>query len=247
MVVCCVWFAAWASCTPVHGNDTGGMGDIRGVIRPVRQATISTEAALRAIVIPFREGARFKQGDTLAEFDCRRQKSDLDAAKAVRREAVLTLESNLQLDRYQAVGKNDVEIARARADKAAADIAGLETRIEECRLTAPFNGRIMELSLRVMERTAPQKPFISIIDDSVIEIELIASSAMLAHLKPGTPFSFRLDDLGGRTVTAEVESLGAGVDPVSKTIKVIGIIKAQDPMILPGMSGTAAFNEGGNQ
>ena len=214
---------------------------IRGVIRAVRQATLTTEIPLRALELPFRESDRFKRGDKLAVFDCRRQKSDLDAAVATLREAVITLDSNIQLDRRQAIGRNDVEIARARTDKARADVDGLTSRMDECVLRAPFDGRIAELSLREHERTTPQRPFISILDDSELEIELIAASRMLADLQPGTAFTFRIDELAGRTVAAEVSRLGASVDPVSKTVKVMGIIKEPSAGILPGMSGSASW------
>jgi membrane fusion protein, multidrug efflux system len=236
------WLMSWVGVGAACAEGNALVSGIRGVVRPVRQATISTDGALRAVELPFREGSRFKNGDILALFDCRRQKAELAAAVAARREAVLTLESNIELDRHQAVGKNEVAISRARAEKASADVSGLETRLDECRLIAPFDGRITELSLRTYERTVPQRPFISIIDDSVLEIELIAASAMLSRLSPGTPFSFRLDELGGRTVNAEVAHLGASVDPVSKTIKIIGLVKVHDPQILSGMSGTATFS-----
>ena len=235
------WMTLSIGIVAARAEGVAAMSTIRGVVRPARQATISTDGALRAIELPFREGARFKSGDTLALFDCRKQAADLAAAVAARREAVLTMESNIELDRFHAVGKNDVAISRARADKASADVSGLETRLDECRLVAPFDGRITELSLRTFERTVPQRAFISIIDDSALEIELIAASAMLSRLTPGTRFSFRLDELGGRTVDAEVAHLGASVDPVSKTIKIIGLVKVHDTQILSGMSGTATF------
>ena len=239
-----LWFMLWAALGLAGVAGAAGLpttNPVRGVVRAVRQATLSTDAPLRAVELPFRESDRFRRGDTLAVFDCRRQKAELDAAIAVQREAALNLGSNIQLDRHQAIGKNDVGIARARADKAQADIAGLETRMDECRLTAPFDGRITELSLRVHERTVPQRPFISIIDDSELEIELIAPSAMLPELQPGTAFAFRIDELAGRTVAAEVSRLGATVDPVSKTVKVMGVIKLREAGILSGMSGTANF------
>lgn len=240
-----ILIAFWGIAFGVTGSAFAGGGSaanpVRGVIRPIRQATIATDAPLRTIELPFRESERFKLGDTLALFDCRRQKADLDAASAALREASLNLDSNIQLDRFQAVGKNDVGITRARADKALADVAGLEAKMDECKLIAPFNGRITELSIRLHERTVPQHPYIAIIDDSQLEIELIAPASMLSELQPGAPFAFRVDELGGRMVDASVARLGAGVDPVSKTVKVIGTIRTQDSSILSGMSGTANF------
>ncbi len=216
-------------------------GPVRGVVRSVHQATISTDSPLRAVELPFREGDRFRLGDLLALFDCQRQRSELEAALAVQREAALTLETNVQLDRHKAVGRNDVEIARARHEKARAEAQGLKTRTDECRLAAPFDGRIVELGIRLHERTQPQRPFITILDDNKLEIELIAPSSMLAEVQPGTAFTFQIDELGGRWFAAEVANIAAAVDPVSKTVKLIGTLKGEVTGVLSGMSGTARF------
>ncbi len=216
---------------------------VRGVVRATHQATMSTDAPLRAIALPFREGDRFQRGDLLAEFDCQRQSSELAAALAVQKEAALTLETNVQLDRHKAVGRNDVEIARARHEKARAEAQGLKTRTDECRLAAPFDGRVVELGIRMHERTVPQRPFITILDDNRLEIELIAPSSMLADVQPGTAFAFQIDELGGRRTSAEVGNISAAVDPVSKTVKLIGKLQGPVSGILSGMSGTAWFGQ----
>lgn len=220
---------------------------VRGVVRAVQHVTLSTDAALRAVEMPFREGDRFAKGDLLAAFDCNRQRAEYEAASAVLREADINLESNIQLDRHNAVGKNDLQISRARADRSRAELASLKTRIDECRFLAPFAGRIVEVGLRVHERTVPQRPYLSIIDDSSLEIEVIAPSNMLAFVQPGVKYAFKLDELGGVTVMAKVTSIAAVVDPVSKTVKLVGVIDDSTVGILPGMSGSATFRTQGGQ
>ena len=204
--------------TAAGGETASTSGPVRGVVRAVDQATISTEAPLLAIQLAYREGDRFRRGETLAIFDCRRQKSELDAALATQREAALTLDSNVQLDRHKAIGRNDVEIARARLDKARAEVSVLERRLDDCNLVAPFDGRIVELTIRAHERSVPQRPYITLLDDSRLEIELIAPASMLAELQPGDAFSFRIDELAGRRIEARVGTIAAAVDPVSKTV-----------------------------
>jgi membrane fusion protein, multidrug efflux system len=217
---------------------------VRGVVRAVQQAAIATETPLRAEQLPFREGHHFNKGDLLAAFDCRRQIAEHEAAKAVHRETVLNLDSNVQLDRHHAVGKNDVEISRAREAKAKADMTALASKLDECKFVAPFSGRVVDLGLHVHERTVPQRPYLAIIGDTQLEIEAIAPSSMLAHLRAGTTFQFKLDELDGLSVAAEVSTISATVDPVSKTVKIIAIIKQATTGILAGMSGTAIFTIG---
>ena len=64
-----------------QAQSRGESSPIRGVVRAVRQATISSEAALRAVEVPFREGDRFKRGDLLVAFDCRRQIAEYEAGR----------------------------------------------------------------------------------------------------------------------------------------------------------------------
>ena len=162
-------------------------------------------------------------------------------ATAAHREAALNLSSTVKLDRHNAVGKNDLEIARAREQKARAELDGLQPRLDECLVRAPFDGRVLDVGVRVHERTTPQKPFLAILDDSRLEIEAIVPSHLLASMGAGVAFVFRIDELGRAEVRAAVLSTGAAVDPVSKTVKLFGVIESPIPGILAGMSGTVHF------
>lgn len=214
----------------------------RGVVRPVDQATISTDLQARIAAIGFKEGARFKTGDVLVEFDCRRHRAELAAADAQRREAELALENNLVLNDHRAIGRHDVEISRARVDKARGEADSLRARVEDCRILAPFAGRIAELAIHVFETPATGKPIIRIIDDRQLEIELIVPSDWLSWLRKDMPFDFVVDELK-RPLAARVIAIGAAVDPISQTVKIVGQfadgVDVTD--VLAGMSGSAEF------
>ena len=219
-------------------------GPIRGVVRPQRQATISTDFQASVAAAKFKEGDRFRKGDVLIEFDCRRHQAELAAAEAQTLEMRLALENNVTLDKYKAVGKSDLEISRARVKRTEADASGLRARLDQCKVVAPFDGRIAELGIHEHEMPAPGKPFLTIIEDQKLEIELIVPSDWLKWLKPETAFVFTVDE----TLTAfpaRVSRIGAAVDPVSQTVRVMGFFDADAAAsgILSGMSGAAQFDE----
>ena len=216
---------------------------IRGVVKAVNQASLSTDVAMRIARLPFREGQAFAKGDVLVEFDCRRQTAELQAVRGTVREAELNLASNVSLDRFQAVGKNDVEITRARLEKAQGELRALEARVQDCVVVAPFAGRISDVVVRELEFTVAQRPYLSIVEDSRMEIEMIIPSVLLAALSPGQPSSFNVDELPGTPVRATILHIGAVVDPVSKTAKIIAVVDASPPALMPGMSGTATFSQ----
>lgn len=214
------------------------LAPIRGVVRALNQAAIANELPVRVEKLHFREAEAFRKGDTLVTFDCKRIRAEHAAASAASREMRLMLQSQTYLDSRGAVGKLDVEISKARADKAEAEAAAIAARIEQCTLVAPFDGRITELKINEHEVPQSGQPFISIVDESLFEIDLILPSHALRSLDPGSPIQFRVDETG-LTYDAKVLRIGAAVDPVSQSIKATAGFEAPDRRIVAGMSGTA--------
>ena len=215
---------------------------VRGIVRPVHQAAISIDLAVRVAKLHFREAEAFKKGDTLVTFDCERLVAEHAAAEAAHRETMLMLDSNTYLDKRGAIGKVDVEVSRARADKAKAEAEALAARLRQCTLIAPFDGRIAELKINEHEIPASGQPFITILDESRFEIDLIVPSLWLGSLAAGAPLKFAIDETG-RTYDAKVLRIGAAVDPVSQTVKLIAELARHDDSVLAGMSGSATFPE----
>ena len=216
-------------------------GPLRGVVRPLHQSAIASDLSARVDKINVREAQSFKKGDVLLAFDCERLLAEQAAAEAGYREMKVTLQSNVYLDGKGAVGKTDVEISRARADKAKAEAAALKARLKQCVVVAPFDGRVTELTINEYEIPAPGKPFISLVDETNFEIDLIVPSSYLKQISADMFFSYRIDDTG-HEYRARVLRTGAIVDPVSQTLKVIGGFINPDALIISGMSGTAIFD-----
>jgi RND family efflux transporter MFP subunit len=213
-------------------------------VRAVAQATIATELQARVARVGFQDGERFRKGDTLIEFDCRKQLAELKAAEAQRHEMQLSLDNNLALQRAQAVGRHDLEISRARLAKASAEVEAMKARIDLCWIVAPFDGRVAELTINAHETPQPGKPFISIVADGALEIDLVLPSDWLRWLEIGTAFRFVVDE----TQTghdARVLRLGATVDAISQTVKAVAVFVTLPQAVLPGMSGSAEFRRGG--
>jgi membrane fusion protein, multidrug efflux system len=232
-----VWVAAIAPSIP---SPPPKGPPVRGLIRPLDQAAVATDLAARIAAVRFREGEAFRKGDVLIVFDCERQEAELAAASAQHREMKLALESATYLDQKGAVGRFEVEVARARTDKAAADVAALSARIKLCQISAPFDGRVAELSIHAHEIPTPGKPLIALIDETALEIELIVPSHWLRSIAVGAAFKFSVDELDA-TFSGKLTRIGAAVDPVSQTVKIIGVFDVKPAKVLPGMSGSAVF------
>lgn len=241
-------FAGLVTCLvtgPAASAPVESTNPVRGVVRPKTQASISSDLAVAVRRTPLLEGQRFRRGDLLVSFDCRRYEAEYEAAKAQHHEAELTATNSAYLNEHKALGKYELEIARARAQKAAADMAAVSVHLDQCSLVAPYDGRVAELLVHEHETPQPGKPLLTILADQEMEIELIVPSHWLAWLEAGAKFSFSIDETQSQHA-AHIDRLGAAVDPVSQTIKIVGRFETVDAKILAGMSGTAAFAGAGN-
>ncbi len=218
---------------------------IRGVVRAVNTAAISTSLVVPIKTLPFREGQSFKKGDLLVSFKCEHLVAERSTLLAERKIQSLTYENNKTLLKHRAIGQFDVQISKAKVNKADAEIKRLDVRIGQCKILAPFSGKVEEALVRQYETPKSGVPFIKIIETGAHEIELIVPSKWLSWLKVGAKFNFLIDETG-KSFRGIVSRLGAAVDPVSQTVEVKGKLSNADDSVLVGMSGSGQFDQPGS-
>jgi membrane fusion protein, multidrug efflux system len=215
-----------------------GPASARGVIRALNQTTISTDLSVPVLTTPVREGQSFRRGDIVLELDCRRPWAEHDGAAAFAREMKFTHDSQAVIVRHGAGSRHDMDVARARLDKANAEHRVHIARLEQCRVIAPYDGIVVELLVRAHETTVPGKPAIALLDTQALEVEIIIDTSLMRELAVGRTFRFDVDELG-RSIRVRLDRMGGSADPISRTIKVIGVPLELVPGLVPGMSGTA--------
>jgi membrane fusion protein, multidrug efflux system len=215
---------------------------VRGVISSQNESTIASRMTAGIISMPYRPGQSFRAGALLVSFDCSIQRAQLAAANAATAAYRKTYDTNVELDAYQAVGKNEVGVSKANLGKAQAEANAVSAQIGQCAVYAPFSGKVVEQMAHAHDVAASGQPLMKIQGASALEVQLIIPSNWLTWVKPGVPFAFTIEETG-QLVHGKVSRLGASVDPVSKTIRVTGSITPEAGMtILPGMSGSAQFD-----
>jgi membrane fusion protein, multidrug efflux system len=216
---------------------------IRGVVRAVNEAAISSEIVSRIVALPHREGEAFKKGDVLVEFDCDRLKSEMKAADAELRGSRAAWENAARLYQMRAAGGHEVAMAAATHDKSLALLEGLQVRVAHCTIVAPFDGRVLDLNTRRYETPQAGQPLIRIIDDSQLEVDMLLPASALASAKQNAEFFLQIDDLGV-SVKGKLARVGGALDIVSQTFKASGVINNRPQGIIPGMSGVVTFKPG---
>jgi membrane fusion protein, multidrug efflux system len=215
---------------------------VRGIINPAQESTIASRMTARITDMPYGEGQSFPAGALLARFDCSQIRAELNAAQAATVAYRKTYDTNVELDQYEAVGKNDVAVSRANLGKAEAEAKAVAAQLGDCEVRAPFAGKVVEQIARAREIAASGQPLMKIQSGREVELELIVPSKWLTWLEPGATFGFAIDETGN-IIRGRVKRFGASVDPVSKTIRVTGSVTESSGLVLPGMSGSATFDD----
>lgn len=222
-----------------HGISAGDK--VRVLVRSYETAAISAEINAKITRLPEREGDRFRKGDVIVEFDCRKIVTEHRAAIAIFNAQKASYENQRQMLRYSAAGTLAVDQARSEMEKALADADGIEVKRSSCSVLAPFDGRVTEKAAQVHEIAQPNQPLIRIINESKLELVLMVPSAWLSRVTGTSTLSVKIDETGETHQARIVQSTGL-IDPVSQSARYIAELLAPNSTVLPGMSGTATFS-----
>ncbi len=192
------------------------------------------------------EGDRFKKGQALVSFDCKIEETELKRAMTELEAAKKTLGVNRNLAHLKSISGLDVAMAEAKVLSAEAEALVRQVVVERCTLSAPFDGRVVEIPVSAYQTVRQAEPLLKILDDQDLRLEVIVPSSWLTWLKEGETFSIIMDETG-KTYTAQVTKIGARIDPVSQSLKVLGKIEGNHPELMAGMSGAVTFPQTGRQ
>lgn len=215
---------------------------VRVVFRPVESAAISAEINARILSLPQREGDRFRKGEVLVAFDCRRTIAEHEATLAALAAARASHESQLRLQSYDATGSLAVAQAQFEMEKVEAESRVAQARRAACTIEAPFDGRVVEKMANAFEVAQPNQALIRIVNDARLEMVMMIASSRLAAWADGTRFLVRVDESAEVLHARVLQSTGA-IDPVSQSARLIAELTEPGKSVVPGMSGTAFLEQ----
>jgi RND family efflux transporter MFP subunit len=215
-------------------------GSVRAKIRPLHQAVLSAPLAATLIGLNALEGDSVKKGETLMEFDCAPAEAQLLVAQAHEQAANVKLDANKRLVKLHNVSEIDLKLSQVQLAVAQAELQGIRAQLSHCMVRAPFDGRVTRQLVQPHEFVREGDPVLRLVDTHNLEIEMVVSSSLVTKLHKGDKFSVDVDELS-RSIEAKIKYVVSEVDPVSQTVRVIGVPVSPPDDLLPGMSGNVTF------
>lgn len=207
-----------------------------------RHTTLSAELPAKIDRIAVKEGEHFKAGQVLVAFDCLIQKALLDEARAVLSAAEKSKAAYKRLLELNSTGALEVDKAISDAAVAQAKVNSAQAVTSKCAIAAPFSGRVVERKAQAHQYVQAGQALLDILDDTPPEAEFIVPSSWAPNLKPGMAIEILVDETG-TVYPARISRLGARVDAVSHSVKVMAEITGDFPELMAGMTGKVKMGQ----
>ncbi|NNE38534.1 MAG: efflux RND transporter periplasmic adaptor subunit [Gammaproteobacteria bacterium] len=240
LIICACFISGVSSQDLSYNSSISNIENIRGLVKPKSRAVLSSEISGKIVEIRYGLGERFNEGDLLVRFDCERYMADLASANAKFTVESKKYENYKKLLELNATSDIDVEVSLAEMEMARAEATIRRIFANGCSINAPYNGRVTDVFVNEFETVLADQELISILNDQLLVIELIIPSTWLMDMNASEEFIFSVDETG-REYAAKITQIGAIVDPVSQTVRLIGEFLDTPDDVLSGMSGTATF------
>lgn len=206
-----------------------------GTLKANEFVTITANVAEAVESLHFESGQRVNKGDLMVTLESAEE-------RAILQEAQYTLdEAQAQLDRIKAVARRG-DASQSLLDEkqreffvARAKLAGIESRLEDRIVRAPFSGVVGLRNISPGAFVSPGDVITTLVDDSRMKLDFNVPSLFLASLKPGVSIQAKSRALGNATFSGVVESVDNRVDPVSRSVTVRAVLDNPDGQLKAGL------------
>ncbi|MFC4872451.1 efflux RND transporter periplasmic adaptor subunit [Negadavirga shengliensis] len=193
--------------------------EVTGSVLSKRNVNISAEVSGRIQEIVAIEGMSVKKGEVLAIVDAEAVNRNLDEVEKQLELARTVFEKQERLWNQQIGTEIQYLEAKNRKETLEKSLAALELQKDRTTVTAPFDGTVEQVMVRVGELVQPGSPIANFIGSSDLFIEGEVSERYVGILKKGDVVNVKFPSLGTELET-KITAVGGVIDPNNRTFKI---------------------------
>jgi RND family efflux transporter MFP subunit len=219
---------------------------------PETQTTLGAGVAGTISTVTVKAGQHVTEGEVLVRFDTRdlaarlaQQKAAVEAAQAQLELARATLKRTWELAKQGVQAASALDTAKANADAAAANLAGLkaavasaQTSLDEATVSAPFTGSVSERLVDPGQAVGLNTKLLSLVDLDTMVVQAAIPTSASARVKVGQTADIAIDGIEGRTFTATVDRINPVAISGSRSIMVYLTLPNAEHLFRGGMFAT---------
>ncbi len=206
-----------------------------GTAQANESVTLTASVTAHVAEIAFQDGDEVEVGQVLVRLASAEEFAE-------QREAQVTLtERRRELNRIRGlaadgiVPQQQVDQQRSRVEEAEARVAGVEARISDRVIQAPFTGVLGLRRVSTGSLVSPGTTIAELDDISVIKVDFTVSERFLGAIRSGMPIEARGVAFTDRVYEGRVSAVSTRVDVATRTLTVRAEIDNTDRELRPGM------------
>ena len=188
--------------------------DVPGTVRPVQHATLQAQIAGTITTLRAKPGTTVIDGDLLAEIDAAEFKARVRRAETEVALAQKELNRVTRLAEKNAATNQDLDRARAQADRARAELEEASTLEAHTKMMAPFAGTIIEKFVDVGDMAMPGHPLFELEGSGGFRLETHVPESLVNNIHLGDLIDV---SIGSRDLQAAVDEMPPAVDTMTRT------------------------------
>lgn len=205
-----------------------------GTVRAVRGVELSTEASGEVIAVHVASGDQVQEGDLLVSLNDRLEKASRENQIASLELARVLFDRDRQLIAQKSIPQSQFDRSKADLERAIAQLAETEARLDEKHIQAPFTGTVGIVHVRVGSYIEPGDTITTLQDLSELEIDFTVPSRYFPQLRQGQKLAVRADAFPERVFSATLQAVDAKVDAGTRNLLLRASLE-QGSRLLPGM------------
>lgn len=212
-----------------------------GTVRAARGVELSAEESGEVTEVAVDSGDRVRKGELLVTLNDRVERASRENQIASLELAKLLFERDRQLIGQKSIPQSQYDRSKADLERATAQLAETEARLDNKRIQAPFAGTVGIVHARVGDYLEAGDPITTLQDLSELEIDFTVPARYYASLRPGLSIAVRVDAFPDRVFHATLTAMDAKVDAGTRNLLLRASLEP-DTGLLPGMFAQLAID-----
>ncbi len=204
-----------------------------GTILASEEVELRSEVSGKVVSLPFREGARVKEGDLLVKINDADLRAQLLRARSRLELAKQREERQRKLREINGVSADQYDEARNELTAAGAEVALLEAQVQKTEVRAPFDGVIGIRFISEGSYISSATLVARLQDVSFVKVDFSVPEKYAPHVKVGMEITYTIEGTS-EVFRGTVYAIEPKIDPATRSLRVRARSANEAGRILPG-------------
>ena len=206
-----------------------------GTLRAKETVEITATITDTITAIHFEDGQRVQKGDILIEMTSAEEHALLEEEMATLSEARKQFKRLETLVNRGATATASFDEQQRKLNTAQARLRGIESRLRDRLIIAPFSGVVGLRNISVGALIEPGDRITTLDDDSVMKLDFTIPAVHLAAIHKGLVIEAQSPAYGERVFKGQIDSMDSRIDPATRAIVVRAILANDERLLKPGL------------